>query len=356
MLEELIDISLINTLGRYMHKANKNKAPAAYEVAKLANVSPSTVSRYFNRTSYVSIDKTEKIEDAIRSLGYKPQVYVDKLAKTRSMTIGVLVQNPDSPYTSSILIDMEKVLAEHGYSLLMSVNSWQEKLVSYSLDYLLKSDVDAIIIISGNVDKALIFKCAEKIPVVAVGYNIVGDNIQSIALDNTMGGYMATLHLIQLGHMNIAHLKGLPNHEDAISRFHGYQKALDEAGIAFKKKLVLEGDFSIKTGYERTVELIQSQVYFSAIFAANDLTAYGAIKALHDHGYDVPDDISVIGFDDLPTSPYFTPSLTTLRQPLDEIGAISAQCILKLLCGEEERVRLPPISLIARESTKSRYR
>ncbi|SHE68282.1 LacI family DNA-binding transcriptional regulator [Vibrio gazogenes] len=338
-----------------MDKTNKNMAPTAYEVAKLANVSPSTVSRYFNRTSYVSNDKTAKIEEAIRALGYKPHIHVGRFEKTRSMTIGVLVQNPDSPYTSSLLIDMEKVLAEHGYSLLISVNSWQATLISYSLDYLLKSNVDAVIIISGNVDKKLIQKCSEKIPVVAVGYNIEGERIKSISLDNTMGGYLATLHLIQLGHVNIAHIKGLADHDDAISRFEGYKKALDEAGIGFKDKLVVEGDFSIKTGYEKMVELIESKVYFSAVFAANDLTAYGVIRALNEYGFKVPDDVSVIGFDDLPISPYFTPSLTTLRQPLDELGAISARCILKLLSGETEVVRLPPISLITRDSTKSRY-
>ncbi|KUI98177.1 LacI family DNA-binding transcriptional regulator [Vibrio sp. MEBiC08052] len=338
-----------------MDKTNKNMAPTAYEVAKLANVSPSTVSRYFNRTSYVSNDKTAKIEEAIRALGYKPHIHVDRLEKTRSMTIGVLVQNPDSPYTSSLLIDMEKVLAEHGYSILISVNSWQATLISHSLDYLLKSNVDAIIIISGNVDKKLIQKCSEKIPVVAVGYNIEGEKIKSISLDNTMGGYLATLHLIQLGHVNIAHIKGLADHDDAISRFEGYKKALDEAGIGFKEKLVLEGDFSIKTGYEKMVELIESKAYFSAVFAANDLTAYGVIRALNENGFKVPDDVSVIGFDDLPISPYFTPSLTTLRQPLDELGAISARSVLKLLSDETEVVRVPPISLITRESTKSRY-
>lgn len=339
-----------------MKRADKVKMPTAYEVARLANVSQSTVSRYFNRTSYVSNDKTEKIEQAIRELGYKPPKYADKLVKTRSMTIGVLVQNPDSPYTSSILIDMEKLLAEHGYSLLISVNSWQESLVAYSLEYLMKSDVDAIIIISGNVDKKLIVKISETIPVVAVGYNIVAEKVRSISLDNNLGGYLATLHLIQLGHVNIAHIKGLPHHDDAIYRYNGYVRALNEAGIHIKDKLILEGDFSIKSGYEKTVELINSKVYFSAIFAANDLTAYGAIKALHDNGFKVPEDVSVIGFDDLPTSPYFTPSLTTLRQPLEEIGALSAKCALNLLSGESETIRLPPISLIARESTKSRYR
>lgn len=339
-----------------MNKADKAKMPTAHDVAKLANVSPSTVSRYLNRTSFVSSDKSEQIEEAIRALDYKPQLPSNKLGKSRSMTIGVLAQNPDSPYTSNILIDMEKILSDHGYSLLISANSWQEKLVSYSLDYLLNSDVDGIIIISGNVSEELIRECSNQIPVVALGYDINEGNIQSISLDNKLGGYLATLHLIQLGHVNIAHIKGLPDHNDAIYRYNGYKEALSEAGITYKEKLVLDGDFGLKTGYEKTVELIKSKVFFSAIFAANDLTAYGAIKALHDNGLKVPEDVSVIGFDDIPTSLYFTPSLTTLRQPLEELGGISAKCILGLLSGERGEVRLPPISLIPRESTKSRYR
>ena len=105
-----------------------------------------------------------------------------------------------------------------------------------------------------------------------------------------------------------------------------------------------------------TVELIESKVHFSALFAANDQTAYGAIKALTDHGYKVPEDVSVVGFDDLPVSQYFTPALTTLRQPIEEIGALCARSMLNLLSGERHEVRLPPIDLIVRQSTKSIYR
>ncbi|WP_428776243.1 substrate-binding domain-containing protein, partial [Vibrio sp.] len=134
------------------------------------------------------------------------------------------------------------------------------------------------------------------------------------------------------------------------------QKALREAGIEPTDRLVREGDFSSETGYQRMVELIESKAHFTAVFAANDQTAYGAIKALHDHGQRVPDDVSVIGFDDLPTSKFFTPALTTLRQPIEELGVVCAQALLNLLSGQRHDARLPPMDLIVRQSTKSRYR
>ncbi len=167
---------------------------------------------------------------------------------------------------------------------------------------------------------------------------------------------MATLHLLQQGHVNIAHIKGLSSQPDAGARFDGYKKALNEAGIKVLPKLVKQGDFSSEMGYDKTVELIESKVHFSALFAANDQTAYGAIKALHDHGIRVPEDVSVIGFDDLPTSKFFTPALTTLRQPIEEIGVVCAKSILSLLNGEPSEERLPPIDLLVRESTVSKFR
>ncbi|MEF1187605.1 substrate-binding domain-containing protein, partial [Vibrio sinaloensis] len=121
-------------------------------------------------------------------------------------------------------------------------------------------------------------------------------------------------------------------------------------------KLVMQGDFSAETGYKKTIELIESKTHFSAIFSANDQTAYGAIKALTDRGLRVPEDVSVIGFDDLPVSQYFTPALTTLRQPIEEIGTLCAKSMLNLLSGERFEARLPPIDLIVRQSTKSIYR
>ncbi|MGY3572672.1 substrate-binding domain-containing protein [Vibrio sp. SCSIO 43135] len=336
--------------------AKKKKAPTVYDVARLAGVSPSTVSRFLNRTTYVSDEKSQNIEQAINELGYKPNFQMQQNTNRRSMTIGVLIQHPDSPYTSRILNDMEKVLISQGYSLVIATGHWQSKLEVHALEYLVKSNVDGIIVVTGNLQEDLILKTAETIPMVTVGYDVVGNNVRSLNLDNVLGGYIATLHLLQLGHVNIAHIKGLSSQPDSGDRFEGYKKALQESDIKVNPKLVKQGDFSSELGYEKTIELLESKVHFSALFAANDQTAYGAIKALTDRGYRVPEDVSVIGFDDLPTSYYFTPALTTLRQPIEEIGAVCAHSILNLLTGERHEARLPPIDLIVRQSTKSIYR
>ncbi|GMQ46806.1 LacI family DNA-binding transcriptional regulator [Vibrio sp. 10N] len=331
----------------------KKKSATVYDVAKLAGVSPSTVSRFLNRTTYVSDEKSERIEDAVKKTGYKPSFQMQQDLSRRSMTIGVLVQHPDSPYTSTIVNDMEKTLISKGYSLVMASGHWQNKLENHALEYLIKSNVDGIIIVTGNLDNQKILATAESIPVVTVGYDIKGDNICSLNLDNVMGGYIATLHLLQQGHTNIAHIKGLSSQPDAAARFEGYKQALSEASIPVNSKLVKRGDFGMDLGYSATKELIDSNIYFSAIFAANDLTAYGAIKALHDNGLKVPQDVSVVGFDDLPTSKYFTPALTTLRQPIEEIGTVCANSILSMVLKGQYEARMPPIDLITRQSTCS---
>ncbi|UYI49190.1 substrate-binding domain-containing protein [Vibrio natriegens] len=334
----------------------KKRSPSIYDVAKLAGVSPSTVSRFLNRTTFISKTKTIAIEDAIKALDYKPNFHMNQGRNTRSMTIGVLVQSPESPFTSRIFNDMESFLGPKGYSLVIASGYWQHSMQLQALEYLEKSNVDGVIVVAGSLTEQEIVDFSKKIPVVAVGYNYAAEKLLSVNIDNVLGGHMATLHLLQQGHVNIAHIKGLLNQPDAVARFVGYKRALAEAGIKVRNSLIKQGDFSSETGYDCTVELIQSNVHFSALFAANDQTAYGAIKALHDHGYKVPEDVSVVGFDDLPTSKYFTPGLTTLRQPVEEIGVVCAESILSLFSGEKFNSRLPPIDLIVRESTVSKFR
>ncbi len=336
--------------------ARTKTSASVYDVAQLAGVSVSTVSRFLNRSSFVSDEKAQKIEQAIIDSGYKPKFQMQVNTSRRSMTIGVLIQHPDSPFTSRILNDMEKTLIAQGYSLVIASGHWTSSLEEHALEYLLKSNVDGIIIVTGNLDSKKIIKTAQTVPIVTLGYDIEAPNVHALNLDNVLGGYMATLHLLQLGHVNIAHIMGLETQPDSHARLSGYKRALTESEIAINPKLIKQGDFSCEQGYERTVELIKSKVHFSAIFAANDLTAYGAIKALHDHGINVPEQVSVIGFDDLPTSQYFTPALTTLRQPVEELGELCAHTILNHLTGERLEERLPPIDLIVRQSTKSLYR
>lgn len=326
-----------------------------YQVAKLADVSPSTVSRFLNRTTLVSNSKCDRIENAIKSTGYQPKFQMQEGESRRSMTIGAIVQNPDSPHSCMIISSMEKTLMSKGYSLIISSGNWQAKLETHALEYLIKSNVDGIIIISGNLSNKCLISTSKYIPIVTVGYDVQSENICSLNLDNIMGGYLATLHLLQKGHKNIAHIKGIALQPDGQRRFEGYKKALEEYDIKVNPKLVKQGDFGMERGYELTIELIDSKVYFSAIFAANDLTAYGAIKALHDRGFRVPDDVSVIGFDDLSTSKYFTPALSTLKQPANEIGQVCATSILNLVVKGDYQAKMPPIDLMIRQSTCSRF-
>lgn len=333
---------------------NNTKA-TVYHVAKLAGVSPSTVSRFLNHTTLISNGKRERIESAIKSTGYKPKFQMQKGGHRRSMTIGAIVQNPDSPYTCTVINDMEKTLINKGYSLIIASGHWQNKLEVCALEYLTKSNVDGIVIVTGNLSKELIIHASKDTPIVTIGYDLDNENICSLNLDNVMGAYIATLHLLQRGHKNIVHIKGIATQPDSKSRCEGYKKALEEYGVKINSKLIKQGDFGMESGYECTIELIDSNVYFSAIFAANDLTAYGAIKALHDRGLRVPEDVSVIGFDDLTTSKYFTPALTTLRQPIEEIGTLCANTIHSLLVNGSYEIKMPPIDLVVRQSTAPRF-
>lgn len=331
----------------------KKETATVYDVAKLAGVSPATVSRFLNRTTFVSDEKSHKIEDAINALDYKPVYQPASSNNRRSMIIGALVQHPDSPFTSQILNDMEKVLISQGYQLTIASGHWDKKLETYALTSLEQQNVDGVIVVTGNLTNNQLIEFSNKIPVVAFGYDINAKQIQCINIDNELAGYMATLHLLQLGHSNIGHIKGLASQPDSLHRFEGYKRALKEAGLRPNQRLIKQGDFSSAVAYQQTVEMLNDEkAKVTAIFAANDLSAYGVIKAIHDHGLKVPDDISVIGFDDLPTSKYFTPGLTTLRQPIEEIGTVSANSILNFLSGDRHEDRLPPIDLIVRQSTK----
>ncbi|MFA0634270.1 LacI family transcriptional regulator [Vibrio breoganii] len=335
-----------------MDMSKANKKVTVQQVAEIAGVSASTVSRFLNQTTYIADNKKRDILEAIRQTGYRARVAKCNERLNKSRTIGVLVQNPESPHTTRIIEDMEKVLIACGYSILIAAGHWQPKSQLHALEYLKKSDVDGVVIVTGNLKPQQIMDYAKSLPVIAVGYQLSGENVHSLSIDNSIGGYMATLHLLQKGHTQIAHIKGIREQPDGAARFEGYKHALREAGLDIKPQLIKQGDFNSESGYQNTIELLDSKVPFTAIFAGNDQTAYGAIKALHDRGLRVPEDVAVIGFDDLATSRYFTPSLTTMRQPIEEIGAVCAESMIRILeIGKPLTPRLPPIELLVRQST-----
>ncbi|ABC33530.1 Transcriptional regulator [Hahella chejuensis KCTC 2396] len=327
-------------------------ASTVTEVAKRAGVSVSTVSRILNGTARVSDDKRRSVERAIEDLNFKPNVLAQSLKSGQSMTIGVITQAVESPFFNELLKGIEEGLQGSGYASLMASGHWNSQSEIERIRLLIARRVDGIILLTGNLNNEQILDLATQTPIVAVGHNAHSENAASIFIDSRMGGYLATKHLISLGHRRIAHIQGPQEQNDASNRLHGYKMALEEAGIAFDEDLLAQGDFIEPGGLMAMNRLLDKGVSFSAVFCANDQTAYGARLALYRRGLRVPEDMSLIGFDDLPMSSYTTPPLTTIRQPVYEVGQTAAKRLLRLIRGEgAESVNLN-VELVIRESTR----
>jgi len=211
--------------------------------------------------------------------------------------------------------------------------------------------VDGIIFFAGQLSDAKLKNYAKEVSIVVTGRRLRAPGLFSLQINDRHGAMLAVRHLIEAGHRKIAFITGSENHPDAIERYEGYKKALAEAGIDFDPKLVATGDWHEEGGLRATRELLGSKTRFTALFCVNDQTAYGACLALYRKGLSVPGDVSVIGFDDLPSSAYRLPPLSSVRQSIGELGERSAQAILQLIAGRRPRLDPPPVKLVIREST-----
>jgi LacI family transcriptional regulator len=214
--------------------------------------------------------------------------------------------------------------------------------------------VDAMIILGGTLGDDQITELAQQQPIAVTGRHLVAANVYSFHFDQMDGGRVATQHLIELGHKRIAHITGPASHSDAVERKEGYLQAHAEANLSVDPRLIVEGDY-LEEGGERAINaLLDSGAPFSAVFCANDQTLWGARLALHRRGVDVPGQISLVGFDDMPQSMYMTPPVTTVRQPIHEMGQAAAQSVLRALgAGDAEPFPLPSLSLVVRETTRT---
>ncbi|HEX2864435.1 MAG TPA: substrate-binding domain-containing protein [Deinococcales bacterium] len=322
------------------------------DVARLAGVSPSTVSRILNGTANVTPERRTSVEDAIQRLGFRPNLMAQSLARGRSMSIGVLTQDISSPFYGATLSGIEEGLIDGPYHPVFISGHWREAEESAALDVLLSRHVDGLIVLGGHTPDEHLIEVSERLPLVAVGRRVEGLEDRCLYIDNVLGSYRGTRHLIDLGHRRIAYIAGRPEHRDALDRLAGYRKALAEAGIPEDPDLIAQGDFLEQSGLLAMSALLSRSALFSAIVAANDQMAYGARLGLYRMGIRVPDDISIVGYDDLPGSAFATPPLTTVRQPTHEMGLAAARMIVSIL-GGNETPRRPAFEaeLIVREST-----
>lgn len=329
-----------------------NKSPVTLEmVAKLAGVSPSTVSRILNGTAVVSDAKREAVVEATKTLGFVPNPLARGLAGGRTFSIGVVTQAIDSPFYGAALRGIEDELDPAGYSPLFMSAHWDPVAEARCLEVLHARRVDGIVVLMPRLSDAALQACAQALPVVVTGRELRATQLFSLNFDNFTGALRATEHLLALGHTRIAFITGDEEHPDASERHRGYRAALQAAGIAFDPQLVVPGKYHEISGLEAVNYLIEKKCEFTAIFAANDQMAAGAALGLFQHGLRVPEDVSLVGFDDLPTSVYATPPLSTIHQPAYELGRLAAASVLQMIAGTQPTAELPSPELLVRGSS-----
>lgn len=322
------------------------------DVARAAGVSPSTVSRILNGSAGVSEAKRAAVMEAIERLEFRPNLSARSLRQGRSMTIGVLTMDVESPFYGRAMKGIEAGLADTGYAPLIVSGHWNAAEEAERIQLLMARRVDGIVVLNGHLDAQRVLEFAGRQPMVMVGRELTGANLRSIKLDQAAGGQMATRHLLSMGHRRIAFIAGPSDHSDAIERLEGYRRAHTEAGLVPDPRLQVQGDFLEAGGLLAMNRLCDGGQTFTAVFCANDQTAYGARMALYRRGLRVPDDLSLVGYDDLPASAYLTPPLTTVRQPLHDMGLYAARALLHMMGHAVAPSEPPALELVMRETTR----
>lgn len=318
------------------------------DVAARAGVSVMTVSRVLNGFLGVSGDTRRRVEEAVGHLGYQANTAARVLAGGRSRTLGVIAVETQQFGPSHALFGIEAAARAAGHGLSFVTLSPTGSDMAETLDRLRASHVEGVIAIAPveGVINALADVHSE-LPFVVAGGD-PGVRFPTVSLDQEQGALRATQHLLDRGHATVHHVRGPKGWRDAEGRVRGWTSALRIAGAPRPRPLV--GDWSAASGY-RVGQRLVNQAGVTAVFAANDQMALGLIRAFHDAGRSIPDDVSVVGFDDTPESAYFVPSLTTIRQDFNELGRQCVALMRSLLDDHEADRRVVPAELVEREST-----
>ena len=330
-----------------------NKPISLRTLGEYLDLSPATISLVLNNAPGVrSIpqETRDRVMAAAKKFDYRPSFYARSLRGQRSFLIGVLVPELSDGYSVHILDGMEEILMEEGYFYLTASHRRKADLIEEYPRLLMDRSVEGFLVIDTALQHGL------PLPAIAVpGHrNIPG--VTNIVLDHRRAAELSLRHLHQLGHRRIAFMRGRPSSSDAEDRWKSLMAVSRELGIEVSPELIMQVENATSTpelGYPITNELLQRTRNFTAIVAFNDLAAVGAIRALRNHGLRVPEDVSVVGFDDFEAAAYYNPSLTTIRQPLREMGYMAARLLLAKIRGEKELPPEVPIvpELIIREST-----
>ncbi|MDO6409849.1 MAG: ribose operon transcriptional repressor RbsR [Pantoea sp.] len=300
------------------------------DVARLAGVSTSTVSHVINNNRFVSEQVREKVEQAIRSLNYAPSALARSLKINQTRTIGMLLTASNNPFYSEVVRGVENSCYERGYSLILCNTEGDEERMNRSLETLLQKRVDGLLIMctETHLPSADILNRYPSIPMVMMDWAPFegrGDIIQDNAL---LGGEMATQHLIDRGYRRIACIAGPLDKTPARLRLDGFQKAMSNSGLPVLPGYVVDGDFEFQGGFNAMNQLLTLDPLPEAVFTSNDAMAVGVYHALFQAGLRVPQDIAVMGYDNIELARYLTPPLSTVHQPKDELGELAIDTLI----------------------------
>lgn len=324
-----------------------------FDVADEAGVSYSTVSRVVNNKSNVNAETRERVLRAMAQLGYVGNVPARSLAGGSSRVIGLLVDNLNTSYMGEIIRGIDDALEANNYDLMLYTTHRRKTKESAYVTKLTRNLADGLLLVLPRNERAYLETLHQrKFPHVLVDYQGYNQHVPSVITTNRKGAYDATTYLINLGHRRIGFITGMMEFGCAQERLAGYQAALKDHGITPDPDLVSKGDFLQPQGYHCAQQLLSLATPPTALFVSNDVMAFGAMEAARERGLHLPTDLSIIGFDDIPQAAHVHPTLSTVRQPLEEMGRSAAILLLKYIANplaEVERVELPT-KLIIRES------
>lgn len=324
------------------------------EVAERAGVSVTTVSHIINDTRPVRDELRRRVTVAMSELGYQPNALARSLRRKQTRTLGLIVPDSANPFFAEVARGIEDTSFEHGYTVILcnSDGNLAEELLY--INVLVEKQVDGILFVAAGASAEHIRALLTRgMPLVVVDREVPGVVIDRVFTDNTRGGRLAAQHLLELGHRRIGCITGPPGVSLSADRINGFWQILAENDIPIDEKLIVKGDFQYEGGYQAARFLLALEYPPTAIFACNDLMAIGATSAALEWGWQVPADLSVIGFDDVRLASFTNPSLTTIAQPKHDMGVLAATMLLDRIHQPHlpPRRRLLETKLIVRQST-----
>lgn len=308
------------------------------DIGKEAGVSYATVSRVINNKGNVNPEARERVIRAMTQLGYVANVQARSLAGGRSFVAGLLVQDLGTGYIGEIIRGIDDELAKTQYNLMLYTTHRRKVKESLFVTTLAQGTADGLLLVlPRNAEAYLETLRRRRFPYVLIDHQGIDELGPSVGASNWQGAFDATSYLIKLGHRRIGFITGTPDLGCSQKRLEGYKAALRAHGLSVDPELIREGDFYQPTGYQGAVELLRVTHRPTAVFASNDLMAFGVMEAVREQGLSIPNDMSIIGFDDIPQAANVHPRLTTVRQPLEQMGRVATTMLLEFISNPDSQ-------------------